>query len=107
MDLFTHYSPEVLTEKAKALFAEERQTKKVLNGWFLAKEIAADASQGLTLSEEEKATLELLPYHEYGKDKYKALSMDYTMTDAARISPSTVSEFTRIFTDAGIHVIRT
>ena len=54
-----------------------------------------------------KGTLELLPYHEYGKDKYKALSMDYTMTDAARISPSTVSEFTRIFTDAGIHVIRT
>jgi pyruvate formate lyase activating enzyme len=52
-------------------------------------------------------TLELLPYHEYGKDKYKALSMDYTMTEAARISPSTVSEFTRIFTDAGIHVIRT
>ena len=41
------------------------------------------------------------------KDKYKALSMDYTMTETARISPSTVSEFTRIFTDAGIHVIRT
>ncbi|MBR4991111.1 MAG: hypothetical protein IKY96_08110, partial [Oscillospiraceae bacterium] len=59
MDLFTHYSPDILTEKAKALFAEERQTKKVLNGWFLAKEIAADASQGLALSEEEKAALEL------------------------------------------------
>ena len=59
MDLFTHYSPEALTEKAKALFVEERQTKKVLNGWFLAKEIAADASQGLALSEEEKAALEL------------------------------------------------
>ena len=52
-------------------------------------------------------TLELLAYHEYGKDKYKALGLGYTMTDAAHISPSTVSEFTRIFTDAGIHVIRT
>ena len=59
MELFTHYSPAALTEKAKALFAEERQTKKILNGWFLAKEIAADASQGKALSEEEKATLEL------------------------------------------------
>lgn len=59
MDLFTHYSPDILTQKAKALFAEERQTKKILNGWFLAKEIAADASQGKALSEEEKATLEL------------------------------------------------
>lgn len=59
MDLFTHYSPDILTQKAKALFAEERQTKKILNGWFLAKEIAADASQGKILSEEEKATLEL------------------------------------------------
>jgi len=59
MELFNRYSPECLTEKAKALFAEERQTKKILNGWFLAREIAADASQGLSLSEEEKATLEL------------------------------------------------
>ena len=52
-------------------------------------------------------TLELLRYHEYGKDKYKALNMDYTMTTAAQVLPATVSEFTRIFTDAGITVIRT
>ena len=54
-----------------------------------------------------KGTLELLPYHEYGKDKYTALSMDYTMTEDARGSPSNVTEFARIFTEAGIHVIRT
>lgn len=52
-------------------------------------------------------TLELLRYHEYGKDKYKALNMDYTMTAAAQVLPATVSEFTRIFTDAGITVIKT
>ena len=52
-------------------------------------------------------TLELLRYHEYGKDKYKALNMDYTMTEAAQVLPATVSEFTRIFTDAGITVIKT
>ena len=59
MNLFHQFSPEALTEKAKALFNEERQTKQILNGWFLAKEIAADASAGLDLPEEEKAALEL------------------------------------------------
>ena len=59
MNLLHQFSPKVLTEKAKALFNEERQTKKILNGWFLAKEIAADASTGLNLPEEEKAALEL------------------------------------------------
>lgn len=59
MNLFHQFSPEILTEKARALFNEERQTKKVLNGWFLAKEIAADASAGQDLPEEEKAALEL------------------------------------------------
>jgi pyruvate formate lyase activating enzyme len=54
-----------------------------------------------------QGTLELLRYHEYGKDKYKALNMDYTMTEAAHVLPATVSEFTRIFTDAGITVIKT
>lgn len=59
MEIFTNHSPALLTEKAKALFTEERQTKKILNGWFLSREIAADASQGLQLGEEEKAALEL------------------------------------------------
>ena len=59
MEIFANHSPALLTEKAKALFTEERQTKKILNGWFLSREIAADASQGLQLGEEEKAALEL------------------------------------------------
>ena len=52
-------------------------------------------------------TLELLPYHEYGKDKYRNLGMEYTMTDSARIPPDTLAYFTRILTDAGITCIRT
>lgn len=52
-------------------------------------------------------TLELLPYHEYGKDKYRSLGMEYTMTDSARITPDTLAYFTRILTDAGITCIRT
>ena len=52
-------------------------------------------------------TLELLPYHEYGKDKYGSLGMEYTMTDSARIPPDTLADFTRILTDARITCIRT
>ena len=59
MEIFASHSPQALTEKAKALFVEERQTKKILNGWFLSREIAADASEGITCGEEEKAALEL------------------------------------------------
>ena len=59
MNIFDQFSPDILTAKAKALFDEERQTRTVLNGWFLAREIAADASEGLNLPEEEKAALEL------------------------------------------------
>lgn len=54
-----------------------------------------------------RGTLELLAYHEYGKDKYEALGMEYTMPASARIPPETLTLFTRILTDAGINVIRT
>lgn len=47
MKLFNTSSPEVLTQKAKALYREERESHKVLNGWFLSREIAADAAEAL------------------------------------------------------------
>ncbi len=59
MDIFENRTPQQLKESAKALYTEERETKKILNGWFLAKEISADASQGLNLQSEDKAALEL------------------------------------------------
>ncbi len=59
MDIFKTCTPQQLNESAKALYTEERQEKKILNGWFLAREIAADASEGLALNEEEKAAVEL------------------------------------------------
>ena len=43
MELFNLSTPAVLTRQAKDLCLQERQTHKILNGWFLAKEIAADA----------------------------------------------------------------
>ena len=51
--------------------------------------------------------MELLPYHEFGKEKYKTCGMEYTMTDAARITPETLQAFTRILRTAGIDVIHT
>ncbi len=54
-----------------------------------------------------KATVELLPYHEYGKDKYAALKMAYTMTEAARVSREQLQAYTRILKTAGIQVITT
>lgn len=68
MNLFTLISPKALTEKAKNLYLEERQTHKILNGWFLAKEIAADVDAAtaethpeLRAAEELEAIIEKLP----------------------------------------------
>lgn len=46
MELFHTIDHQALSEKAKRLYREERESHKVLNGWFLCKEIAADAAEG-------------------------------------------------------------
>lgn len=53
------------------------------------------------------ATIELLAYHEYGKDKYKALGMEYAMTEAARISRQQLAEYTKTLEAAGFRIIKT
>lgn len=55
----------------------------------------------------QKATIELLPYHEYGKNKYASLGMEYTMTDAARIPREQLRRYTEILEAAGFHIIKT
>lgn len=59
MELFELLTPAELGHMAEELFQEERQTKKVLNGWFLSREIAADASEGRELDPETRAATEL------------------------------------------------
>lgn len=54
-----------------------------------------------------RGTLELLPYHEYGADKYKQLNLPYTMTADARIAPENLRTFAGILRDSGIHIIHT
>ena len=59
MELFDLLNPAQVSEKARLLFNEERQTKKILNGWFLSRELAADATEGRDLNIEDKAATEL------------------------------------------------
>lgn len=47
MELFQTSSVNVITEKAKMLYREERENHKILNGWFLSREIAADAAEAM------------------------------------------------------------
>ena len=51
--------------------------------------------------------MELLTYHEYGKDKYAKLDIPYTMTNTARVSRETLKLYTQILQDAGITIIHT
>ena len=59
MKIFEIITPEIVDTQAKALFQQERQDKKILNGWFLSREIAYDATAGQDLHIEEKAAMEL------------------------------------------------
>ena len=53
------------------------------------------------------ATIELLRYHEYGKDKYQALGLPYHMTEEARISDNTYALFKEILQSNNIQLITT
>lgn len=55
----------------------------------------------------DRTTVELLTYHEYGKDKYEKLGMEYTMDQTARVAKDTLKQYSQILQDAGIHIIHT
>lgn len=59
MGVYNVLTPQAAGEKAKLLFEEERREQKILNGWFLSREIADRATAGKSLSLEEKAVTEL------------------------------------------------
>lgn len=54
-----------------------------------------------------RSTVELLPYHEFGKQKYQNLGMVYTMTEKARVSQAQIQKYTEILRSAGLTVIKT
>lgn len=55
----------------------------------------------------DNASVEVLPYHEYGREKYEKLALPYTMTDEARITPEALRSFTDALRSSGLNVIRT
>lgn len=80
-----------------------------LIGGFNASEADAHAFAALfqRLGVPGKATMELLTYHEYGKDKYAALGMDYTMTTQAKVSREQLRIYREILEVAGLTLINT
>lgn len=52
-------------------------------------------------------TLELLAYHEYGKDKYKSLGMAYTMGPEAKVSRQRLQAYSDILKASGLSLIKT
>ncbi len=53
-----------------------------------------------------KASIELLPYHEYGKDKYARLGLPYTMTPEAKVPPEMRRRMEDILRSRGFTVVR-
>ncbi len=51
--------------------------------------------------------VELLKYHEYGKDKYAKLGMPYTMTDKAFVPAEAFHAFSETLASSGIRLIKT
>lgn len=51
-------------------------------------------------------SVEILPYHEYGKDKWVAQNKPYLMENAF-VSPACVANYEAAFRDAGLTVVRT
>jgi pyruvate formate lyase activating enzyme len=80
-----------------------------LIGGFNASEADAHAFAALfqQLGVPGKATVELLTYHEYGKDKYASLGMDYTMTADAKVSREQLRVYKEILETAGLTLINT
>lgn len=56
---------------------------------------------------DDRATVELLTYHEYGKEKYMKLGMEYTMNASARVPKEILDQYKMILRDAGINIIHT
>lgn len=53
-----------------------------------------------------KFDIEFLPYHEYGKNKWRSCGMEYKMKDGF-VPPERVSEITEQFIKAGFLVVKT
>ncbi len=107
----TGLSNEMTLENIKIALAQGQKTalRIPLIGGFNAEEEDAKQFAALFggLKSEGDFTVELLPYHEYGKDKYGALGVDYKMTEQAKVGGERLIKFKEILENSGITVIKT
>ncbi|MGT2844710.1 glycyl-radical enzyme activating protein [Streptococcus hongkongensis] len=47
--------------------------------------------------------VQLLPFHQFGENKYKLLGRDYTMSDVAAYHPEDLEEYQQVFLNHNIH----
>lgn len=78
-------------------------------GGFNASEQDAQAFAALfeRLQIKQAATIELLPYHEYGKDKYKKMGWEYHMTQQAKVSRELIDQMENCLREHGFKIIST
>ena len=117
-----HYNPEkhqsvtgsscqlVFENLKAALEAEQKIALRIpmIGGFNDSQEDAAGFAKLFTeLNVGNRATLELLTYHEYGKSKYEELGMEYTMGPEARITKESLQFMTQTLADIGMNLIHT
>ena len=95
MSIFDIYTAKQFQEKAKALYIEEREQHKILNGWFLSREIAADVDEAcgdihpeLRSAKELRAIVENLPLEISDNAIFAGTQRDAFAASYALINPA-------------------
>jgi len=78
----------------------------LINGFNASDEDLAGFLKVYKTLDLENTSFEFLPYHEYGRDKWKKLGHDYAVTDGA-VSLETKKRFAEAYSAAGLRVIST
>lgn len=60
-----------------------------------------------SLTPHDRMTLELLPYHAYGQDKWTKLGLAYAMTDEAFVSPEVILQMENRLRQRDFHIVHT
>lgn len=108
--------PQIRRNLTAALARREQLAVRIplIGGFNAGEEDAAgfaalfrEAAEEADSSFAQKATLELLRYHEYGKDKWAQCGREYAMTEAAFVSDEQLAAFERVIRAAGLPLVHT
>ena len=78
----------------------------LINGFNTADEDITGFLDIYSTLDKKNISFELLPYHEYGRDKWLKLDLDY-MVSSGTVSSETICKFEDAYRAAGLSVIRT